>query len=99
VYVNDSNMGYPLAIPIVVGTVTIQVSASDDVGIDRVEIYDTDAAGGPTLLGKATYDPASKRFTLFWDAGADTPGLHTLTARALDCTGKSAQSEGQAFVL
>ncbi|MEA2626115.1 MAG: hypothetical protein QOD06_2160, partial [Candidatus Binatota bacterium] len=32
-YVNDSSMGYPLAVPIVVGTITIEVSASDDIGI------------------------------------------------------------------
>ncbi|PTL81261.1 Ig-like domain-containing protein [Vitiosangium sp. GDMCC 1.1324] len=60
------------------GTVTLSATASDDVGVTKVEFYD-----GATLLG---YD-ASSPYSFSWDSRTSPNGLRSLTARALDAAG------------
>jgi chitinase len=65
------------------GTVAVSASASDDVGVDRVE-FSVD--GAP--LGVAMNAP----YTASWNASAAGAGSHTLTARAYDAAGNSSSS-------
>ena len=66
------------------GTVSIEVDASDDIGIDRVEIYIDDA-----LMGTLTVSP----YTYAWDSTAVSDGTHSIRATAYDTSGKSAEAE------
>jgi subtilisin family serine protease len=65
------------------GTVTIAASASDDVGVARVELR-VDGA----LLATDTAAP----YSAAWDTTAVANGSHTLSARALDAAGNAATS-------
>ncbi len=61
-----------------VNTVNVHVTAGDDFGVSRVELYD-----GTTLLGSATRAPS----VLSWATRTASNGPHTLTARAYDQAG------------
>ncbi|MCY1078976.1 Ig-like domain-containing protein [Archangium lansingense] len=65
------------------GTITLSASASDNVGVTKVEFYD-----GSTLLGTDTWAP----FSFSWNSRSGPNGPHTLSARALDAVGNSATS-------
>ncbi len=65
------------------GTVTVTASASDDVGVTRVEFYD-----GAALVGTSFASP----YTTSWNTTAAANGTHTLTSKAYDASGKSATS-------
>ena len=68
----------------VVGSVTVAISASDNVGVTRVELYrDSDV-----LIGTDTASP----WSLVWDSAASPPGNRTLHARAYDQAGNVATS-------
>ncbi|HYH94339.1 Ig-like domain-containing protein, partial [Hyalangium sp.] len=60
------------------GTVTVSVAASDNFGVDRVELYD-----GPTLIATGSRAP----YALSWATRTVPNGAHTLTARAYDAAG------------
>ncbi|NOK02470.1 MULTISPECIES: Ig-like domain-containing protein [Myxococcus] len=65
----------PRAGTIVPQTITLTASATDNVGVERVEFY-----GDGALVGTATTAP----YTFTWDASA---GPHTVFARAYDTKG------------
>jgi hypothetical protein len=58
--------------------IDITVEASDNFGVQRVELYD-----GATLLGTDSRAP----YSLSWATRTVSNGLHTLTARAYDAAG------------
>src|SRR5262245_37740231 len=64
-------------------TVTLTVSASDDVGVTKVEFYD-----GTTLMSTDTIVP----YTLAWSLSSPNNGTHSWTAKAYDASGKSSIS-------
>ena len=57
------------------GTVTLTATATDDVGVTKVEFY-----SGKHLLGTDTSPP----YELAWDTAAASNGPHTVTVRAYD---------------
>jgi subtilisin family serine protease len=65
----------PAAGATVSGTVTVNISATDDVAVTKIELY----ADG-TLVGSSTTAPAS----IAWDTTSLTAGSHTLQALAYD---------------
>jgi thermitase len=65
------------------GIATVNVSASDDVGVTRVELY----AGG-VLLGSDSSGP----YSFSWDTTTRSDGAVSLMARAYDATGNAASS-------
>jgi ELWxxDGT repeat protein len=67
------------------GTVQLSATASDNVGVARVEFY-ADA----TLLGTDTSAP----YGLSWNTASVADGLHTLTAKAHDAAGNVTTSAG-----
>ena len=73
----------PTAGATVSGTTTVSASASDDVGVTRVEFFD-----GANLLGTDTTAP----YSLAWSTTGVANGAHTLMARAYDASGKVGQS-------
>ncbi len=73
----------PAADTTVTGTVTIQATASDDVGVTRVAFY----AGG-TFLGADTTEP----YSFAWDTTAGGNGTRALMARAFDAGGNLGDS-------
>jgi hypothetical protein len=74
----------PRANTTVIGVVTLAATASDDVGVQRVEFY-----ADNQLLGAATAAP----YTLAWDTtGLAHNSLHTLHVRAVDLAGNARQS-------
>src|SRR5215831_5823466 len=64
-------------------TVTIVATASDNVGVARVEFYD-----GTILKGTATAAP----YTFAWTISSASNGSHAWTAKAYDAAGNSAAS-------
>lgn len=62
------------------GTVTIQVSASDNVGVASVSVS---VNGG--IIGTKTTAP----YTFYWNSGSVADGNHTITATAKDAAGNS----------
>ncbi|HET7825303.1 MAG TPA: S8 family serine peptidase [Anaeromyxobacter sp.] len=60
------------------GTVTIAASASDDVGVTRVEIY---------VDGALLATDAAAPYTASWDTTTATNASHTLTSKAYDAAG------------
>ena len=66
-------------------TVIITASASDNVGITKVDFYD-----GATLQGTDTASP----FTYSWAFTSSNNGTHTWTAKAYDASGNSTISSG-----
>ncbi|MFY0571307.1 Ig-like domain-containing protein [Archangium lansingense] len=71
-------------------SVTLTATASDDVGVARVEFYD-----GTTLIGTVSTPP----YTLTWNTRIVDNGTHTLTARAHDVAGRSTVSAGVAVTV
>jgi hypothetical protein len=65
------------------GTATISASASDNVGVSRVEFY-----SGSTLLGTDTTAP----YSYDWNTTAVANGSYSLTSKAFDAAGNSASS-------
>jgi len=65
----------PAAGATITGSVTIAATASDDVGITKVEFY---------LNGKLIGSASAAPFELTWDSGAEDNGPATLSARAFD---------------
>jgi hypothetical protein len=76
----------PVAGARVMGLATLEATASDAVGVTKVEFY-LDAT---TKLGEVTAAP----WTLQADFAAVANGSHTLTAKAFDAAGNSATSDG-----
>jgi hypothetical protein len=68
---------------VVSGDVLVRASASDDVGLARVELW----ADG-VLLETDVLPP----FEAVWPAGLATDGSHTLTARAFDTSGNASET-------
>lgn len=68
------------------GTVTIQVSATDNVGVTQVSV----AVDG-SLLATATTAP----YNVIWNTSAVAPGTHTITATARDAAGNSSSVSTQ----
>jgi subtilisin family serine protease len=60
------------------GTVALQVSASDNHAVARVELYE-----GATLIGIDTTAP----YSVSWDTSLVSEGNHALTAKAYDAAG------------
>ncbi|MFN0063159.1 MAG: Ig-like domain-containing protein [Myxococcaceae bacterium] len=67
-------------------TVTLTATASDNVGVTRVEFYD-----GATLRGTDTSAP----YTFSWAISASNNGAHRWTARAYDADGNTATSSAR----
>ncbi|AKJ03805.1 subtilisin family serine protease [Archangium gephyra] len=63
-------------------SVTLELEASDDRGVQRVELYE-----GSTLLGTLTQAPYERN----WSTQALSNGPYTLTARAYDAAGNVSQ--------
>ncbi|WP_119719326.1 Ig-like domain-containing protein [Cognatilysobacter tabacisoli] len=72
------------------GTVTLAATASDNVGVTRVEFL-VDGA----LVGSDTTAP----YAIAFDSTTVANGSHSLTARAFDAAGNSATSAGVAFTV
>src|SRR5262249_13337422 len=75
----------PTAGSTVSGTVSVTATASDNLGVTRVEIYD-----GSTLLGTATSPP----YIVSWSTSAVPNGSHTLSSKAYDGAGNVGTSPG-----
>jgi hypothetical protein len=71
-------------------TVTVSATASDNVGITRVEFYD-----GSTLRGTDT----SAAFTYDWSFTVADNGVHSWTARAYDAAGNVSTSSAVALTV
>ncbi|MBD0369727.1 MAG: S8 family serine peptidase [Pyrinomonadaceae bacterium] len=67
----------------VTGLVTVQASATDNVGVTRVELYQDNA-----LIGTDTSAP----YAFSWDTDAITNGSHTLMSKAYDASGNVGSS-------
>jgi hypothetical protein len=71
------------------GMVTLEVEATDNVGVAKVEFF-----AGSTKLGEATSAP----YTFSWDTTAYPDGPVTLRARAVDAAGNAAEATLQVTV-
>ncbi|AGC47104.1 M28E family peptidase [Myxococcus stipitatus DSM 14675] len=65
------------------GAVTLAATASDDLGVSRVDFF-----SGTTLIGSSNLPP----YSLSWDTTTGTSGTHSLTAQAFDADGNSGTS-------
>ncbi|ATB39243.1 hypothetical protein CYFUS_004687 [Cystobacter fuscus] len=72
------------------GTLLLEATASDGVGVTRVEFYD-----GATLLGSDTSAP----YALDWNTSGAADGARTLTVKAFDATGNVRTSTGVAVTV
>ncbi|WP_257449824.1 Ig-like domain-containing protein [Archangium lipolyticum] len=80
-------LGAPAQNASVRGTVPVSATASDNLGVERVEFY-----AGSTLLGTATTAP----YAVSWDTTAvANGGVVTLTTRAYDAAGNVTVSAGR----
>ncbi len=77
------SLSAPQANATLTGAVNLSATASDNVGVAKVEFYD-----GSTLLGTSTTSPYVYR----WDTTQTTSTTRTLTAKAYDGAGNSASS-------
>ena len=73
------------------GSVAITASASDDVGVARVDFY----RDGGVMLGSSTSAP----YTVTWDTRAISPGSHSLYAKAVDIAGNATTSAAEAIMV
>ena len=71
-------------------TVTLSATASDTLGVARVEFYD-----GATLLGTFTTAP----YAMSWNTANTTGGAHTLTVKAMDDAGNVTTSAAVAVTV
>lgn len=67
----------------VTGSITVSASASDNIGVSKVELY---------LDGVLFAADALAPYTFTWDTTKSSDGVHTLTARAYDAAGNQAAS-------
>jgi subtilisin family serine protease len=67
------------------GVQSVNVTASDDYAVTKVELYE-----GATLVGTDTTAP----YSLAWDTRTAAGGAHVLTARAYDAAGNVGSSAG-----
>ncbi len=74
----------PLEGAAVSGVVVIEVDASDDRGIDRVEVYIDDVLMGTLMVSPYTYN---------WDSTVVVDGAHVIKVIAYDTAGKTAEAE------
>jgi hypothetical protein len=65
------------------GAATVSATASDDVGVTKVEFY-----AGATLIGSDSSAP----YSVTWDTGTVANGTYSLTSKAYDAAGNSASS-------
>jgi hypothetical protein len=65
------------------GTITVSASASDNVGVAKVEFY---------LDGVLKQTDTSSPYTFSWDTTTATNASHTLTAKAYDAAGNTASA-------
>ncbi|MFY0522722.1 Ig-like domain-containing protein [Archangium gephyra] len=72
------------------GSVTLAATASDTVGVARVEFYD-----GAALLGTDSTAP----YSMSWSTASATNGAHTLTVKAFDGAGNVSTSAGVAVTI
>jgi len=72
------------------GTVVWSATASDNVGVTRVELRD-----GSTVAATLT----SRPYTFNWNTTSVAAGAHTLTARAYDAAGNSATSASRSITI
>jgi hypothetical protein len=77
------SFGSPTAGATVSGTVTVQVNASDNVGVSSVSL---------TVDGSSLGTDTSSPYSFPWNAGALANGSHTLTATATDAAGNTASA-------
>jgi hypothetical protein len=80
----------PAAGAVVTGTVTWSATASDNVGVTKVELRD-----GATVVTTLTTSP----YTFSWNTSSVATGAHTLTARAYDAAGNSTTSAAVAITI
>ncbi len=75
------------------GAVTSSVTATDNLGVERVEIR-----SGTRLLGTAMVPKSGDAWTVPWDSWVLPNGPITYTATAFDTSGNSASVEGRVFI-
>jgi subtilisin family serine protease len=75
---------------IITGTVVWSATASDNVGVTRVEFRD-----GSTVVTTLTASP----YSFNWNTASAATGAHTLTARAYDAAGNSATSASRSVTI
>ncbi len=75
---------------VLAGTVTVTATASDNVGVQRVDFY-----RGATLLGSDTTAP----YSYAWNTTTVANGAYSLTARAFDAAGNQATSAAAAITV
>jgi hypothetical protein len=73
----------PAASATVSGTVTVAATASDNVGVSKVEFY---------VNGALQVSDSASPYTFSWNTAAVTNGSYTLTAKAYDAAGNIGQS-------
>ena len=73
----------PTAGATLTGAVTVSATASDDVGVTKVEFY-----AGTTLIGSDSSAP----YSVTWNTGSVGNGTYSLTSKAYDAAGNSATS-------
>ena len=70
------------------GTVAVSATATDNVGVTRVEFY-----RGTTLLGTDTTATGGNQYSVNWNTTQSTNGPHSITARAYDAANNIATSQ------
>ncbi|MGC3999502.1 MAG: Ig-like domain-containing protein [Anaeromyxobacter sp.] len=80
----------PAAGATLTGAVAVTATASDNVGVTKVEFY-----AGAALLGTATASP----WTITWTTTGDANGTYSLTAKAYDAAGNSAVSAARSVTV
>jgi hypothetical protein len=83
--VPTTSLTAPTAGAVVRGSVTLTASATDNVGVTKVEFYD-----GTTLLGTRTVPP----YEYSWNTARAANGTHTLISQAYDVAGNVGTSAG-----
>ncbi len=78
-----ASIGSPAAGATVTGTISVTVSASDDVGVTRVDLY---------LDGALFATGTSAPYAFAWNTTTATNGSHTLRATASDAAGNAGNS-------
>lgn len=76
---------------LVIGPVTIEVEAGDDVGVAAVRLTDTDALGNVSGPVAMTHD-GGNTWIHAWETLGLTPGPHTLRIEAEDCGGNLSEA-------
>ncbi|QWV91833.1 fibronectin type III domain-containing protein [Geomonas oryzisoli] len=79
----------PSASTTVNGSVAVQVSAADNVGVSNVELY---------VNGSLQASGNSAPYTFNWPTASLAPGQYTLTAKAYDAAGNVGSAEEVVFV-